>query len=213
MFEAGAISSTIDKSRVCPIVFDLEPTDLQGPLSQFQVTRFVEADIRKLFNTINAQAGENKLIDTVAKDVFEKWWPDLQQKLTKILQGHTANSNAQKIRSDRELIEEVLLLVRSQAVEKGPPLRAAQKYEGSLTAMLMDCIEFAMNEDFFTASDLHERLLTVQAFANRRLTDGDVKDSLLKKLDYLIEQSKPAPPKEPPPKRKRSLSVDDDIPF
>jgi hypothetical protein len=212
MFEAGAISSTIDKSRVCPIVFDLEPTDLQGPLSQFQVTRFVEADIRKLFNTINSQAGENKLNDTVAKDVFEKWWPDLQQKLKTILQGHTENTKAQKIRSDRELLEEVLLLVRNQTVEKGAPSRPAQKYDGSLTAMLMECIETAVNEPFFSASDIHEKLISIHSFAYKRLTTSDVRDTLLEHLEILIEASRPAPPppKQPP---KRKADPDDDIPF
>jgi hypothetical protein len=212
MFEAGAISSTIDKSRVCPIVFDLEPTDLQGPLSQFQTTRFVEADIRKLFNTINAQAGENKLVDTVAKDVFDKWWPDLQQKLTKILQGHTANSNVQRIRSDRELIEEVLLLVRNQAVEKGST-RPAQKYEGSLTAHLIECIELAVTEDFFTPTDMHEKLLLVWEYTNKRLTDGNVKTSLLENLEKLIVRTRPAPAPKVSKRRRPLPTDDDDIPF
>jgi hypothetical protein len=97
MFEAGAISSTLDNARVCPIIFDLEPTDLQGPLAQFQATRFVKADIRKLFNTINSLAAENKLDDPVAEIVFEKWWPDLESNLKRILAGHTANPNAKKI--------------------------------------------------------------------------------------------------------------------
>src|SRR5262249_10422327 len=66
MFEAGAISSTIDKAKVCPLIFNLEPTDLQGPLAQFQVTKFSKDDFRKLFMTINAAAGENKLADSVA---------------------------------------------------------------------------------------------------------------------------------------------------
>jgi hypothetical protein len=78
MFEAGAISSRIDdKARVCPIIFDLEPTDLQGPLSHFQATHFAKVDIRKLFNTINSLSGENKFEDALAETVFEKWWPDL----------------------------------------------------------------------------------------------------------------------------------------
>ena len=212
MFEAGAISSTLDKSRVCPIVFDLDPTDLEGPLSQFQVTRFVEADIRRLFNTINAQAGENKLSDTVAKDVFEKWWPDLQQKLTTILQGHTAKPNLQTIRSDRELLEEVLLLVRNQVVEKVSSSRPAPKYEGSLTEMLMECIEYAINEPLFTGADLHEKLLSVNTYANKRLAESDVRDSLLKHLNKLIEETAPPPPK--PLKRRGAAPVDDDdIPF
>lgn len=90
MFEAGAISSTLENARVCPIIFDLDPTDLQGPLAQFQVTRFQKDDIRRLFYTINSLAGEQRLDDTVAAAVFEKWWPDLETALKRIVDGHVA---------------------------------------------------------------------------------------------------------------------------
>jgi TIR domain len=120
MFEAGAISSALDRSKVCPIIFDLAPTDVQGPLAQFQITRFAKADIEKLFNTINSAGGESKLDDATAKNVFEKWWPDLESEFNKILEGHTVTAGAEKLRSDRELIEEMLLLLRSEKNERSP---------------------------------------------------------------------------------------------
>ncbi len=48
MFEAGALSKYIDKARVCPILFGVEPTDIEGPLIQFQATRFTKEDIQKV---------------------------------------------------------------------------------------------------------------------------------------------------------------------
>src|SRR4051812_22693174 len=36
LFEAGAISKSIERGRVCPYLIDLNPNELQGPLSQFQ---------------------------------------------------------------------------------------------------------------------------------------------------------------------------------
>src|SRR5712692_2419048 len=47
-FEAGALSKQVDKSRVCAICFDLEPTDIQGPLSRFQAAKFTQQDIFQL---------------------------------------------------------------------------------------------------------------------------------------------------------------------
>ena len=44
MFEAGAISCTIDRARVCPLIFDLEETDLQGPLAQFQAKPCIQPE-------------------------------------------------------------------------------------------------------------------------------------------------------------------------
>src|SRR5437867_769615 len=147
MFEAGAISSTLDNARVCPIIFDLEPTDLQGPLAQFQATRFVKPDIRKLFNTINSLAGEHKLDDPIAETVFEKWWPDLESTLKKILDGHTANPNLKKIRSDRDLIEEILLLLRATEKEKTPSQpRLVPPNEGTPTAHFMTILKHVVDE-------------------------------------------------------------------
>jgi hypothetical protein len=213
MFEAGAISSTLDNSRVCPIVFDLEPTDLQGPLAQFQVTRFLEDDFRKLFNTINAQAGDNKLSDGIAQGVFDKWWPDLNQRLTRILHGHTANSNVKKIRSDRDLLEEVLLLVRNQTVEK-ESARLTQKYDGSLTAQLVDVIRWVIDEDYIVErQDLHDHLLGIQSFVNKRLSESDVRTSLLKHLDELLKVTRMSPGALSSTRRAGVNSEEDDIPL
>ena len=43
-FEAGVIAKSIDRSRVCPMLFGIEPTDLEGPLAHFQSTRFTKDD-------------------------------------------------------------------------------------------------------------------------------------------------------------------------
>jgi hypothetical protein len=37
LFEAGALSKTVDKSRVCTLLFNLESTDLKGPLTNFSM--------------------------------------------------------------------------------------------------------------------------------------------------------------------------------
>lgn len=37
MFEAGAISKVVGEASVCPILFELDPTDISGPLNQFQL--------------------------------------------------------------------------------------------------------------------------------------------------------------------------------
>src|SRR5947209_7773018 len=44
-FEAGALSKT-PKSYVCTFLLDIEPTDFDGPLTQFQHTRAQKEDIK-----------------------------------------------------------------------------------------------------------------------------------------------------------------------
>ena len=83
LFEAGALSVNFDKSRVCTLLFDVATTDLTGPLTIFQNTRFEKADFRKLIKMINSTGSDSKLDDSVIDDVFEMWWPKLEQKVSK----------------------------------------------------------------------------------------------------------------------------------
>src|SRR4051812_952143 len=53
IFEAGALSKSIEKSRVCTLLFDIDPADVKGPLTSFQATRFLREDFKRLFSVIN----------------------------------------------------------------------------------------------------------------------------------------------------------------
>ena len=115
MFEAGALSKRIDVSRVCPILFDVENTDLEGPLVQFQTVRFTKDEIYKLICTLNKALKDSQLDDKVIENVFEKWWPDLNDKVNSILhkyQKSKHNDSESSPRSDREILEEILELSR-----------------------------------------------------------------------------------------------------
>ncbi|MBC9070659.1 toll/interleukin-1 receptor domain-containing protein [Thauera sp. CAU 1555] len=125
MFEAGALSKSMDKARVCPMLFGVEPTDLAGPLVQFQGTPFSKEEVLKLIRTINTQLGEAALDGGVLNSVFEKWWPDLAEKVEKALKNERKAVGGE-LRSDRELLEEVLKITRTLFVrDKVPPNRHA----------------------------------------------------------------------------------------
>ena len=85
LFEAGALSKSLDKSHVCPVLFGITNTDLAGPLKQFQTTEFDKGDIHRLLGVINGRVKENKLPQKTLDAVFEKWWPDLEVKINQIL--------------------------------------------------------------------------------------------------------------------------------
>lgn len=122
MFEAGALSKSMDKARVCPLLFGVEPTDLAGPLVQFQAAPFSKEEVHKVIKTINAQLGELALQSTVLDSVFEKWWPDLEEKVLKSLSKERKKSG-NELRSDRELLEEVLKMTRTIFVRDGESSR------------------------------------------------------------------------------------------
>ena len=113
LFEAGALSKSIDKAHVCPVIFGISNTDLSGPLKQFQTTEFEKADFQKLITLINNKLGESKLSPKTLDTVFDKWWPDLQAKVEAIAKSVVEPTGP--VRSERDLIEEILSLTRASA--------------------------------------------------------------------------------------------------
>lgn len=128
LFEAGALSKSLDKSHVCPIIFGITNTDLAGPLKQFQTTSFDKADVHKLIGVVNSRLGDRKLPMKTLDTVFEKWWPDLEKRVSEILANTIEPTTP--VRSDRELIEEILLLNRAAARRTaGPSVSPKAIYE------------------------------------------------------------------------------------
>ncbi|MGI4750677.1 MAG: TIR domain-containing protein [Janthinobacterium lividum] len=114
LFEAGAISKSHD-SFVCTFLIDLQPTDLIGPLSLFQATKFNKEDVFKLLTTINqsiAKYGGRSLSIETLKSLFEKFYPELEIKIKQIL-SIIKSDDTQEIRTDRELLEESIQILRS----------------------------------------------------------------------------------------------------
>jgi len=123
LFEAGALSKSLESSRVCPILFGIKNTDLAGPLKQFQTTEFNKNDFKKLVSAINNNYGENKLKEKILEPAFEKWWPELEIKVNDIF-AKLGQADEEPIREDRDLLEEILELSRvtSRNLRKYPML-------------------------------------------------------------------------------------------
>lgn len=111
IFESGALSKKLEKSNVCPILFGITNNDLKGPLKQFQATLFKKEEMKKLLKAINSKLEDHSLIDSVLENVFEKWWPDLETDIEKILRSEK-DKNVEPIRTDRDILEEILGLSR-----------------------------------------------------------------------------------------------------
>jgi hypothetical protein len=111
LFEAGALSKTIDESHVVPYLLDIKPTDVAGPLSQFQGVTADELGTFKLLQCMN-KFRQHNLFDEQLRKTFIKWWIDLKEQIESI---PSATEIKQSIRSDRALLEEILQLVRTQS--------------------------------------------------------------------------------------------------
>lgn len=112
-FEAGAISKVVEDARVAPIAIDLSATDITGPLSQFQVTERSEEHVSRLLGSINASAAERAIPGSMVTSALKKWWSDLDEGWGHALEIDDG-SGSQSPRSERDMLEEILSLVRSQ---------------------------------------------------------------------------------------------------
>lgn len=111
-FEAGALSKAVETSRVCTYVFQMKPSDLKGPLTQFQATETSEEDTWKLVTTLNKALGEQSLPDNKLRISFDRCWGELRSKLAQV---STDLSTNEAKRSPEDLLDEVLSLARDQA--------------------------------------------------------------------------------------------------
>ncbi len=159
MFEAGALAKSLDQSRVIPLLIGVEPADLSGPLTQFQAARFDRPDVRRLLSVINAQLGSEALEETVLASVFEKWWPDLETKITSII--HTLISSGTKsARTDREILEEILELMRDRVFRsvrlQGTTLRQGDVLSRPIDELLITArtANILKAESIYTIGDL-----------------------------------------------------------
>ena len=141
LYEAGALSKKLDKSKVCPIIFGIGHSDLPGPLRQFQATEFNEEDFRQLLKTINSSSGSNKLKDSVLNEAFDMWWPRLKEKFDAILTSEEQNKTDLPVRTDRDVIEEILEIVRLRAGESSQKHQVNPKAVHFLILKLSSIVE------------------------------------------------------------------------
>lgn len=82
-FEAGAISKTLEISKVAPLLVGVEKDEVEGPLAQFQLTDFEKSDVRRLIRSINSSHAK-PLADEKLRKSFDICWDYLEAAIHKI---------------------------------------------------------------------------------------------------------------------------------
>lgn len=181
-FEAGALSKSVDESRVMPYLLNLEPTDVRWPLAQFQAVQANLDGTKRVVYAINGavkQEGEKSLEEKILDEVINKWWPDLQEHLPN---APSTQNKASPVRSDRDILEEILKLIRGMAYARPKPFNPVDKLSnlileaelaGSITrerrTVLENELQKLKNEAmakrdaiwFSEIQPLHERLVAI----------------------------------------------------
>lgn len=92
----------------------MEPTDVKGPLVQFQAAQFSRDEMKRVMKMMNGELAESALPPDVLDSVFEMWWPKLEEQVAKELTRDNPGDGGTR-RSERDLLEEVLALTRRLA--------------------------------------------------------------------------------------------------
>lgn len=114
LFEAGALSKSLESSLTWTLLIGgLSPADIEGPLAQFQHTTSEKQDFKRLIDTINDVLADDKLEQERLNRIFERCWPEFEQKLQAIIQEKPLVEQVNLHRPEREILEEVLELSRN----------------------------------------------------------------------------------------------------
>lgn len=109
LFEAGALTKSLETSRVIPLLLDLEFSDITGPLAQFQAKKLSRSGIGEVIQSIQ-KAAEQPIPETRAKQLFEALWSEFEKKLGAI-PDHAPTER--HMRPQHEILEELVASVRS----------------------------------------------------------------------------------------------------
>ena len=112
LFEAGALSKSVATSNVCPYLFKVQPSDVTGPLSQFQAIPADKEGTWKLLGSVNTAiqtVNERGLASDLLKELFDAWWPNLETQFEGI---KPKVEDKPQPRTQSDLLEEILLLAR-----------------------------------------------------------------------------------------------------
>lgn len=119
-FEAGAISKSMKLGRPIPFLFDVKPSDISGPMTQFQARPASKEGLLEVLRDVNALLGERSLAPESLADVFSRFWSSIEGAFDAIRRDPTlASTEPASSRKDRELLEEILGLVRALHSEPG----------------------------------------------------------------------------------------------
>ncbi|GAQ54721.1 hypothetical protein a10_04536 [Streptomyces acidiscabies] len=115
-FEAGSLAKEFEIAHVVPFLIDMKIADLTGPLSQFQATvGDSREDVRKLIGDMNKSSAGRAVAEERLERAFSRSWSELESALQEVRSAPPREGMRNSVaRSDTEMLEEILLLVRKQ---------------------------------------------------------------------------------------------------
>lgn len=90
-FEAGALSKSVTRGRIFPLVFGISLSELEGPLTQFQITTFDQENVLKLVISLSKFIN-NSISEKRLNKLVNYSWPALRDT---VAEEYLANSHSE----------------------------------------------------------------------------------------------------------------------
>lgn len=153
LFEAGALSKSLDQTYVCPILFDLVPSQLSSPLAQFQAIQAHHDGVEKIVTTLNSALPGGSITAEDLHEAFEVWWPKLATRLEEM--PPPASLRPTK-RSTEEILEEIVANTREQLRRENIRLKSLDEIDARFEGLmqLLSSSLGGLEKNFGTMSDV-----------------------------------------------------------
>lgn len=112
LFETGALAKGLSTNRVCTFLIDLQPSDIEDPLAQFNHTMPERTSMWGLTCSLNNCLDSQRLDERILKQVFETYWPQFEAGFKKALADNKPTEVVEP-RSEESILSEILRNTRS----------------------------------------------------------------------------------------------------
>ena len=129
-----------------PLLVDLSgPTQLTGPLAQFQAKTAQKAGMLSVVRSLAAVAG---IDERVAAQRFEVYWPQLEEKVESAKEKAATQpaSKRAKRRDDADVLDEILLHVRALRSDGETTADARRRARAKNEAALLNTLRVVLDE-------------------------------------------------------------------
>jgi hypothetical protein len=113
VFESGALAKGLQTARICTLLIDLKPQDVEGPLAHFNHTLPIREGMLGMLTSLNDVLGEAGLEPRRLDKAFETYWPDFEKRFDECLRETPSSTIPARPRSTEELLAEILENTRS----------------------------------------------------------------------------------------------------
>lgn len=184
LFEAGALAKNLETANVCPVLFGLDYSDIEGPLSHFQLTTFNEDEIRRMCRLINSKLG--KSLDSKTFDnLFGLLWPKAEIEIVGIVNDDLPQYQVSG-RTNREILEDIWRQLRRISYTEEQELNDV--FVRKLVDGLQSHLDNLQQAGFAKGIETLQGILGPIEYLIGQIKDGATKSSLIKEYEKFRSQ-------------------------